>query len=69
MASRICPYCREKIQRQALVCRCCKRDLPELPPVRGRGHWLPVLVFTAALVAGGAVVVAEFFRERRNWLD
>ena len=74
MATKICPYCRERIDPLALVCRFCKRDLPESEqgesPSFVRSHaLLPLLAFTAAMVVGGAVVLAEFLKERRNWLD
>ncbi|MFU8819274.1 MAG: hypothetical protein ACNA74_06065 [Desulfurivibrio sp.] len=70
MAARICIYCREKVHPLAVVCRFCRRDLPELPSSRSRSRpWLPVLLLTAATFAGGALLAAEFFRERRNWLE
>ncbi|MFH7320398.1 hypothetical protein ACHHRT_07250 [Desulfurivibrio sp. D14AmB] len=70
MAARICTYCREKIHPLAVVCRFCGRDLPPLSPSRGRSRsWLPAFFLAAATLAGGALLAAEFFRERRNWLE
>lgn len=70
MAARICTYCREKIHPRAVVCRYCRRDLPPLPPARPRNrHLLPILALTAGILAGGALLLNEFFHERQNWLE
>lgn len=70
MATRTCIYCREKIHPLASVCRFCRRDLPEISPsCRPSRAWLPVLLLSAATFAGGALLLSEFFRERRNWLE
>jgi len=70
MKARICPFCREKISREALVCRYCKRDLPEL---NGRQRasmvWIPVVAATAIIVSGAAILTTEFIKERRQWLS
>ncbi len=70
MKIRICPFCREKINRDALVCRYCKRDLPELRQAgKNQIGWLPALAATAIIVSGAAILTVQFLKERRLWLD
>lgn len=71
MRTRICPFCKEDIHSQALVCRYCARDLP--PPVReNRKHsshaWLAAITAAGIIVSGAAFLASEFLRERKNWL-
>lgn len=73
MTTKICPYCKETIYSNALVCRYCKRDLPEYADERVKvqtsSNWIPALLTSAFIVTGTALVVYEFLKERRNWQD
>jgi hypothetical protein len=67
MASRMCPYCKERIKREALICRYCQR---EVEPVPHRGNPWPMGIFLGliALSAAGALsFLAGYYRERCRW--
>ncbi|MCX5864378.1 MAG: hypothetical protein NTW42_04840 [Deltaproteobacteria bacterium] len=70
MRTRICPFCKEDIHFQALVCRYCRRDLPPVtPPRKKNSHaWLAAITTAGIIVSGAAFLAAEFLRERKNWL-
>ncbi len=64
---RICPYCRERVKKNALVCRYCHR---ELEPLSGSGADVSVgmLVGMLGIAAGTALAMFwGYFRERRRW--
>jgi hypothetical protein len=65
-----CPFCGEKIQRTAVICRFCQRDLPELAPRRRKAPlgWLSAIMAAALIVSGSAFLVTEFLKERRYWV-
>lgn len=66
----ICPFCREKIQRLAVVCRFCNRDLPApTPPRKKSSAALAVIAASAIIVTTSAIMAVEFLRERKNWRD
>ena len=44
-----CPYCAEKIQRKAVVCKHCKRDLPPKPPTNPRKKKIAFFVILGLL--------------------
>ncbi|HIJ78575.1 MAG: hypothetical protein OEY01_05555 [Desulfobulbaceae bacterium] len=68
MSMRICPFCREKIHRQAVVCRYCKRDQPTVGRRRKNSSgWLAAITATAVIVSATAFLVTEFIRERNIW--
>ena len=70
MNMQTCPYCKEKIYSNALVCRYCKRELPDPTRPRMRSmHWVPAMLATAIIVSGSAFIAYEFLKERRNWVD
>lgn len=71
MFGKICPYCKERVKKDALVCRYCGR---ELDPDNKCEHDLcsPNWVFAgfAGLVAGAALaLVFGYWKERRRWQD
>jgi len=39
MAKRICPYCKEKVKSDAVICKHCKSNLPPLPPKKWYQTW------------------------------
>lgn len=71
MEYRRCPFCKEKIYINALVCRFCKRDVPPYEYVEKRNSlaWVPAVATTAFIVTGAAFLTHEFLKERRFWLD
>jgi len=70
MNMQTCPYCKEKIYSNALVCRYCKRDLPDMTMAQtGSNNWIPALLASALIVTGAAFFAYEFFKERQNWVD
>ena len=70
MRTRYCPFCKEQIHYQALVCRYCTRDLPpKVQSQRKNSHgWLAAIIAAGVIVGGAAFLAAEFLRERKNWL-
>lgn len=71
MNMQTCPYCKEKIYSNALVCRYCKRDLPDMATMAqsGSNNWIPALLASALIVTGTAFLAYEFFKERQNWVE
>lgn len=69
---KLCPYCREKIKRDATVCRYCHRDLPENPREKGVPQGVPLVLAagTAGVFLGGVFALTlALLRERRHWQD
>lgn len=70
MSMHACPFCKEKIYPAAIVCRYCRRDLPESKSPRGgSGIWIAAITASAVIISGAALLAMEYFRERRNWLE
>jgi hypothetical protein len=68
--SRKCPFCAELVRNEAIVCKHCGRDLPELPPpiivkaaAASRSHPLGVAIIVFIILA----TVASVFV--RSWLE
>ncbi len=54
MATRICPYCKEKVKKDAVVCKHCHKDLPPLPKVpfyKRPGYILIAILIILAIYA------------------
>jgi hypothetical protein len=70
MRTRTCPFCKEDIHFQALVCRYCTRDLPPLPQRHRKNSpgWLAAIAAAGIIVSGATFLAVEFLRERKNWL-
>jgi ribosomal protein L32 len=70
MNMQTCPYCKEKIYSNALVCRYCKRDLADMAEEQmGSAGWIPALLVSALIVTSTAFFAYGFFKERQNWVD
>jgi len=52
-----CPYCAEKIQKKAIVCKHCKRELPPKPPASPRKRRIAVIV---TLILIGLCILITF---------
>ncbi len=64
---RICPYCKEKVKKDALVCRYCHK---ELEPTDDSQVAAPtgILAGVLGLAAGVAMALAfGYYRERKRW--
>lgn len=69
MFGRICPYCKERIRKDALVCRWCGR---ESEPAQPGTALSPTGVFFAFLGVGLGFAAALFLgyqRERSRWRE
>jgi hypothetical protein len=72
MKTKTCPFCKEKIIHDAIVCRYCTRDLPpEEEPSSEKSPlgWFSTLIVTAVIVSSTALLVVDFLKERRRWLE
>jgi len=69
MKTKTCPYCKEKILCDAIVCRYCRRDLPEPATEKTSSlGWVAALITTALLVGTSAILVVDYLKEREHWL-
>ncbi len=67
MAWRVCPYCKERVKRDAVVCRYCHRDLEPLP-AEGDSRSVSVLMAFMAMGAGAALVLLwGYYKEWKSW--
>lgn len=69
---KMCPYCKERIKKNALVCRYCGRDLGPDNESKCYDLCYPNWIFAgvAGLAAGAALaLVFGYWRERRRWKD
>jgi hypothetical protein len=69
MLGRICPYCKERVKRDAVVCRHCHRDLN---PSEGNRSLPPVGIFAAFIGMAAGVAFAlllGYYKERLRWRD
>ncbi|MBA2847719.1 hypothetical protein G4V39_07255 [Thermosulfuriphilus ammonigenes] len=66
---RRCPFCREKVHPEAVVCPHCQRELDPLKET-SPSPWLWILTGLAGLGLGAALAIGfGFLRERRRWLE
>ncbi|WP_456433703.1 hypothetical protein [Thermosulfuriphilus sp.] len=66
---RPCPFCREKIHPEAVICPYCHR---EVEPLKGLhpSPWLWIVAGLTGLGLGAALAIGlGFLRERRRWLE
>jgi len=70
MHTRCCPFCKEQIHYQALVCRYCTSDLPpQVQRQRKNSHgWLAAIIAAGIIVGAATFLAAEFLEERKKWL-
>jgi hypothetical protein len=69
MLGRACPYCKERVKRDAVVCRYCHRDLD--PPQGKRSiHAAGIFVAFVGMATGAAfALLLGYCKERRRWRD
>lgn len=66
----ICPFCRETIHPEALICRYCQQELAGAGRSgRCRTGWVVALALAGVMAAGTAMLVRGFLEERRHWLE
>ncbi|KFO66594.1 hypothetical protein ER57_16435 [Smithella sp. SCADC] len=61
MATRKCPFCKEKVKEDAMLCKHCKNELPPLPPKKWYQTWWGLL-----LVLFGLMIIANAFGLKTN---
>jgi hypothetical protein len=61
MATRECPFCKEKVKGNATLCKHCKSELPPLPPKKWYQTWWGLL-----LVLFGLMIIANAFGLKTN---
>ena len=61
MATRKCPFCKEKVREDAMLCKHCKSKLPPLPPKKWYQTWWGLL-----LVLFGLMIIANVFGLKTN---
>lgn len=52
MAKRECPFCKEKVKENAIICKHCKSELPPLSPKNSMKlyhHWREIVLISVAL--------------------
>lgn len=70
MHSRTCPFCREALHAEELICRSCQRELTAASGAKKcRSGWFVALALAAVVTAGTAVLIRGFLKERRHWLE
>ena len=71
MLGKTCPHCKERVKKDALVCRYCGREL-EPNKERELNLYYPNWIFAgfAGLAAGTALaLVFGYWKERRRWQE
>jgi len=69
MSGRLCPYCKEKIKKDALVCKYCHR---EVNPIPDDDHSTSITLFSGIIgVAAGAALALlwGYYKERKKWKE
>ncbi|MGB9711703.1 MAG: hypothetical protein ACP5J5_04515 [Dissulfurimicrobium sp.] len=68
MSKRRCPYCREKIRKDALICRYCRK---ELTPLKKENDCRLKLFAVFTGLAAGTVLAFfwGYYQERLKWRD
>jgi len=67
MFGKICPYCKERIKKDALICRYCHKEL-DVPEDGNCSSSLWVLAGFVGLFLGAATALGfGYLNERRRW--
>ncbi len=64
---RVCPYCKEKVKKDALICRYCHRELEPQPESDSLGV-MGLVAGLLGITVGAALALAfGVYRERQRW--
>ncbi|NDY42140.1 hypothetical protein G3N55_04680 [Dissulfurirhabdus thermomarina] len=69
MAQRTCPYCKERIRKGAVVCRYCRRDLPDPPSPSVRWPYLVLSVMGVLAAVAVLSLGTGYYQERLRWTE
>jgi predicted amidophosphoribosyltransferase len=70
MFGKTCPYCKERIKKDALVCRYCGREL-DLNDEREHEYYPNWIIagFAGLTIGAALAIVFGYWKERRRWQD
>ncbi len=67
MFGKICPYCKERIKKDALICRYCHKELePSKNDSCGSSLWV-FAGFMGLFIGAAAALGLGYVNERRRW--
>lgn len=67
MFGKICPYCKERIKKNAVVCRYCHKELEPIDNMQcGSSLWV-LAGFLGLAIGAAAALGYGYLNERRRW--
>lgn len=68
MFGKICPYCKERIKKNAVICRYCHKELKPLDNETCSSLWI-FAGFLGLSLGAAAALGLGYLHERRRWED